>query len=151
MMRGLAGILALLMLPASGAPAEETWTARPATVTEWKAVFARVEARDSIPARARLGGTLVSVDVSEGDRVEKGQPIASIVDEKLTLKLRAIDTQFGALNSRLKTAQAELERGEELLKRGVTTAQRLDELRTQVDVIASQIETMKADRRIVEE
>ena len=38
-------------------------------VTDWKAVYGTVEARDRIPARARLGGTLVELSVVEGDMV----------------------------------------------------------------------------------
>ena len=37
------------------------------SITEWKAVYGTVEARDRIPARARLGGTLVVLSVAEGD------------------------------------------------------------------------------------
>ena len=32
-----------------------TLTLAPTTVTEWKAVYGRVEARDTVPARARIG------------------------------------------------------------------------------------------------
>ena len=42
-------------------------------VTDWKAVYGTVEARDRIPARARLGGTLVELSVVEGDMVTAGQ------------------------------------------------------------------------------
>ena len=50
--------LALMLPPVAGA---ETFTLEPTDVTEWKAVYARIEARDRIPARARLGGTLVEL------------------------------------------------------------------------------------------
>ena len=123
----------------------------PREVTEWKAVYARIEARDRIPARARLGGTLVELKVTEGDLVESGEPLARIVDQKLDFQMSAIDAQLQALDSQLKNAQAELERGEELLQRGVTTAQRLDALRTQVEVFTNQIEATKADRRVLEQ
>jgi len=46
------------------------------SVTEWKAVYGRIEARSRIPARARLGGTPVSLDVIEGDVVTVGQVLA---------------------------------------------------------------------------
>ena len=123
----------------------------PREVTEWKAVYARIEARDRIPARARLGGTLVELKVTEGDLVESGEPLARIVDQKLDFQMSAIDAQLQALDSQLKNAQAELERGEEFLQRGVTTAQRLDALRTQVEVFTNQIEATKADRRVLEQ
>ena len=104
-------------------------------VTEWKAVYGRIEARDRLPARARIGGTLVTLTVAEGDSVTAGQELGRIVDDKLGFQLSAVDAQIEALTAQLTNAQTELQRGEDLLKRGVSTAQRLDALRTQVDVV----------------
>lgn len=122
-----------------------------ATVTEWKAVYGRIEARSRIPARARLGGTLVSLDVIEGDVVKAGQVLAKVVDAKINYQLAAIDAQAQALSAQLDNAQSELTRGEGLLARGVTTAQRLDALRTQVDVLNGQIAAVEANRKVVEQ
>jgi RND family efflux transporter MFP subunit len=138
-----------LMLPPTAQ--SETVTLEPASVSDWKAVYARIEARDRIPARARLGGTLVELGVTEGDLVEAGQALARIVDEKLDFQMNALDAQLQALQSQLANAQSELTRGEELLQRGVTTAQRLDGLRTQVEVFTNQIEATQAERRVLEQ
>lgn len=147
-MRHLLPALLLLALPLSAA-AQATQTLAPVSVPEWKAVYGRIEARDSIPARARIGGTLMDMSVTEGDLVAAGQTIARVRDEKIDFQLSAIDAQLQALESQLENAEAELRRGEALLERGVTTAQRLDGLRTQVDVLTSQIEAARADRRVV--
>ena len=129
----------------------ESLTVTPQPVTDWKAVYGQIEAQTRLPARARLGGTLVSLDAVEGDRVEAGQVLARVVDDKLDLRLRAIDAQLQSLQSQLENAKAELERGEALLQRGVTTVQRLDALRTQVDVLNGQIEATRAERSVVEQ
>ena len=123
----------------------------PSTVTEWKAVYGRIEARDLVPARARIGGTLVELAVSEGDLVEAGQVLAQVYDQKLDFQLSAIDAQISALQTQLENAQAELTRGENLLERGVTTAQRLDALRTQVGVLEGQIAATGAERSVIEQ
>ena len=123
----------------------------PVSVTEWKAVYGRIEARSRIPARARLGGTLVSLNAIEGDVVTAGQVVAQVVDAKINYQLAAVDAQLQALASQLDNAQVELTRGEDLLARGVTTAQRLDALRTQVDVLTGQIAAVSADRKVVEQ
>jgi len=123
----------------------------PVSVTEWKAVYGRIEARSRIPARARLGGTLVSLEVIEGDVVTAGQVLAQVVDAKINYQLAAIDAQVQALAAQLANAKVELTRGEDLLARGVTTAQRLDALRTQVDVLTGQIAAVGADRKVVEQ
>lgn len=121
------------------------------SVTEWKAVYGRIEARSRIPARARLGGTLVSLDVIEGDVVTAGQVLGKVVDAKIDYQLAAIDAQLQALEAKLDNAKVELARGEDLLARGVTTAQRLDALRTQVDVLNGQIAAVGADYKVVEQ
>lgn len=121
------------------------------SVTEWKAVYGRIEARSRIPARARLGGTLVSLDVVEGDVVVAGQVLAQVVDAKINFQLAAIDAQLQAMSAQLDNAEIELTRGEDLLARGVTTAQRLDALRTQVDVLKGQITAVGAERKVVEQ
>lgn len=140
------------LLVAFAAPVfAEQVTLAPLQVTNWKAVYGRIEARDRIPARARLGGTLVALDVSEGDSVTAGQVLARIVDEKLAFQLSALDAQVQAVSAQRDNAQVELKRGEDLLKQGVITVQRLDGLRTQVDVLDGQIAAISAQRRVIEQ
>ncbi|SHL46156.1 RND family efflux transporter, MFP subunit [Roseovarius litoreus] len=139
------------VLGAATPVAADQITLSPVQVTDWKAVYGRIETRDRVPARARLGGTLTELDVAEGDRVAGGDRLGRIVDEKLEFRLRAIDAQMQAAQSRLENAQTELTRGEELLERGVTTVQRLDSLRTQVSVISNEIAAAEAERRVVEQ
>ncbi|MGX9352922.1 efflux RND transporter periplasmic adaptor subunit [Shimia sp. W99] len=124
-------------------------TSRIAEVPEWKAVFARIETRDRVPARSRLGGTLDEIKVSEGDTVQKDDIIGLVKDEKLRLQMEAIDSQARSLASQLENAQSELARGENLLKQGVTTAQRVDGLRTEVEVLQGRIDTVGAERDVL--
>lgn len=145
-----AGPIIALML-GSVAVFAETVTVEAVPITEWKAVYGRIEARDRIPARARLGGTLISLKVAEGDLVAQGDVLAEVVDEKLGFRLSALDAQAGALGAQLANAETELKRGEELLAQGVTTAQRLDALRTQVDVVKGQLAAVAAERQVVEQ
>ncbi len=149
-MRTLIAIVALVVSSPLASLAEDVVLA-PVSVTEWKAVYGRIEARSRIPARARLGGTLVSLGVSEGDVVTAGQVLAQVVDAKIDYQLAAIDAQLQALAAQMDNARVELTRGEDLLARGVTTAQRLDALRTQVDVLTGQIAAVGADRKVVEQ
>lgn len=142
--------LIALMLGSAAAIAE-TVTLEPVSIPEWKAVYGRIEARDRIPARARLGGTLVSLKVAEGDLVAQGDVLAEVVDEKLGYQLSALEAQGAALGAQLGNAEAELKRGEELLAQGVTTAQRLDALRTTVDVLKGQIAALEAQRQVVQQ
>ena len=65
-------LLLSLLLGASALPVlAEPVTLAPVAVTEWKAVYGTVEARDRSPARARIGGVLVELSVVEGDEVAR--------------------------------------------------------------------------------
>jgi RND family efflux transporter MFP subunit len=144
--------LCLVLLPLCAAPAwAQDHVLQMTQVTEWKAVYGQVEPRDRIPARARLGGTLVDLTVIEGDAVTAGQAIGRIVDEKLDFQMTALRAQQGALAAQLANARAELTRGESLLKQGVTTAQGLDALRTQVQVLDGQLAALQAQADVIAE
>lgn len=145
----LARLVAFALIFSASAAAAETLRVQPVTIPEWKAVYGRVEARDSVPARARIGGTVVDLKVTEGDSVSTGDVIATVRDDKIEFQIAAIDAQLLGLKASLDNAQAELARGEELIKRGVTTAQRLDALRTQVDVVRNQIAAAEAQRSVI--
>lgn len=145
-----ASLLGTSLLAANPASAE-TLTLSPTTIPEWKPVYGRVETRDTVPARARIGGVVVDLSVSEGDEVSTGQKIGEVRDDKLAFQVAALDAQLRALQSQLQTAETELERGQTLVQRGVITTQRLDQLRTDVDVVRNQIAATEAQRSVIEQ
>lgn len=124
-------------------------TIRPATVPEMKAVYGQIQPRNSVAARARLSGSVTELKVTEGDIVKAGDVIAEITDDKLDFQIKAIDAQLLGLQASLKDARAELDRAERLVRSGAASTQRLDQLRTQADVIANQIGTAEAQRSVI--
>lgn len=139
----------LLLALASSPVMAGTVTAKAVPLTEWKAVYGRIEPRNVVPARARIGGTVVELLVSEGDTVEAGERIAAVRDDKLAFQVAAVDAQLSALKAQLERAQGELARGQSLARRGVATAQRLDQLRTDVDVAGNQIAAAQAQKSVI--
>jgi RND family efflux transporter MFP subunit len=124
-------------------------TIRPVTVPEMKAVYGQIQPRNSVTARARLSGSVTDLKVTEGDIVKAGDVIAEITDEKLDFQIKAIDAQLLGLQASLKDARAELDRAERLVRSGAASTQRLDQLRTQADVIANQVGTAEAQRSVI--
>ncbi|MCK9550873.1 efflux RND transporter periplasmic adaptor subunit [Aquamicrobium sp.] len=141
--------LAAALAAAAPALAAETLVLAPQAVPEWKAVYGRVEARDLVPARARIGGTVIELLVFEGDEVEAGARIAIVRDDKIDFQIAAIEAQLRALDAQLARAQAEFERGRSLVDRGVITAQRLEQLSTDVEVTQNQIAATQAQRSVI--
>ncbi|AJY47930.1 membrane protein [Martelella endophytica] len=140
-------LLAALAFTGTGRAA--SLTAAPVTVPEWKAVYGEVEARDTVPARARIGGTLETLTVAEGDSVSEGDVIGTIHDDKLDFQVKAYEAELKGLQSSLENARSELERGESLNQRGVMSNQQLDTLKTQVDVVVNNIAATTANMEVV--
>jgi len=141
-------LLTLALLAAAPAAAAGL-TIEPITITEWKAVYGRIEARDFVPARSRIGGIVVELLVTEGDEVKAGERIATVRDDKIEFQVASYDAQLRALEAQLERARSELERGQSLVDKGIATTQRLDQLRTDVDVALNQIASTQAQRSVV--
>lgn len=120
-------------------------------VADEKAVFATVESVSVVPARARIGGTVVRFDVREGDSVKRDQPIAAVGDEKLGLQLKSLDAQIDALQAQSTQAQTDLARIEGLVERGTLPRIRLDEARTAFNVAENARRARVAERAVVQQ
>ena len=144
----VAPALAAVLLASPAVIAAE-FEVEPVVVEETKAVFGKVESRDSVLARARIGGTIREIRVDEGSVVAAGDVVAVIVDDKLAIQQQAADARIQALSSQLTNARTELDRAEELLKSGATTQSRVDLARTQVEVLTNQLAAAEADRAVI--
>src|SRR5665647_1428649 len=148
-----AGILvaAALTLLAPAALAQQTFVVAPKAVADEKAVFATVESSNVVPARARIGGTVVELAVKEGDAVKQGQVVAIVGDEKLALQMKSLDAQIAGLEAQFAQAQADLTRGEDLFSRGTIPKTRLDEARTAFNVASNALKARTAERSVIQQ
>ena len=142
--------LAAATLQASFATAE-TLTVTQQLVVDEKAVFATVESISVVPARGRIGGTVVQLHVREGDRVTAGQAIATIGDEKLGLQMKSLDAQIEALQAQANKAQIDFTRIEGLVERGTLPRVKLDEARTALNVAENGLRAKTAERAVINE
>ncbi|MGY4314153.1 efflux RND transporter periplasmic adaptor subunit [Bradyrhizobium sp. JR3.5] len=142
--------IAAATLQASLATAE-TLTVAQHVVTDEKAVFATVESISVVPARGRIGGTVVQLHVREGDRVTAGQAIATIGDEKLGLQMKSLDAQIEALQAQANQAQIDFTRTEGLVERGTLPRVKLDETRTALNVAENGLRAKTAERAVINE
>ncbi len=147
---GLWAVLAFaLWLPP--AAAQEGFTVRVAPLADQKAVFATVESLDVVPARARIGGTVGRLAVRAGDRVEAGQVLAVVADQKPLLQLGALDAQLAGLRSALEQARADQARAETLFRQGSGPRVTMDQARTAVEVAVATIQARLAERGVVDQ
>lgn len=119
-------------------------------IDDLKAVFATVRSKKVVEARVRTPGTIATLSVSEGTHVQPGQVLGLVTDPKIALRLKASDAQIVALESRVATASAELERSTELQKRGVAPQSRLDQAKTAFDVATNELSAARSERGVIE-
>ena len=142
-------ILALIVSSAAQAQTGETFTVHQQQVVDRKAVFATVESIDVVSARARIGGTIGELRVDEGDAVSAGDVLAVVVDDRLSPQIGAVNSQVSALSSQQSQARIDLARAQDLFDRGIFPQARLDQARTALDVITSQVNAAAQDRNVL--
>lgn len=142
---------AAITLFAGSAEATSTFKVESVAAPDDKAVFATVESRDVVPARVRTGGTIASLAVRDGDRVERGQVLATVGDPKLLLQQAALDAQIAGLKAQQAQAESDLARAQTLFKGGVATKARLDELTTAANVASNTLKARTAERAVIEQ
>lgn len=146
----LALVFSSVLTAASAAVAGE-YTVKAVERPDLKAVFGQVESRDLVPARARLGGTIVTLSVEEGSAVKAGDVVAVVVDDKLALQLGAVDARIKAVDAELNNATDDLDRARKLLETGVVAKKQVDAYQTKVDVLSNQLAAGKAERSVLEQ
>jgi RND family efflux transporter MFP subunit len=143
---------AILLAAAMAAPtplAAETLIVHTSSAPDEKAIVATVEPAHELTARARIGGTIASLSVKEGDRVEAGAEVAVIADEKLVLQRQALDSRIESQQSQRDKAKSDYDRGLELMKRGVNTQVQVDAAKTALDVAERTLQAMNSDRDVL--
>jgi RND family efflux transporter MFP subunit len=116
---------------------------------ELKAVFGQIQSRTLSVARARIGGTVTGLKVTEGTSVSAGDELAMVIDDKLALQLEAIEARIKGLESEMNNAATELDRAKRLLATGVIAKTRVDAAQTQFDVLSNQFSAAQSDRAVI--
>ncbi len=129
--------------------AAETFVVHALSASDEKAIVATVEPAHELTARARIGGTVASLSVKEGDRVAAGAEIAVIADEKLVLQRQALNSRIESQQSQRDKAKADYDRALELQKRGVGTQVQADAAKTALEVAERTLEAMQSDRDVL--
>lgn len=142
-------VLFCLITNASNALSQDTHKVSLQAIEDRKAVLATVQSVDFTPARARIGGTLSELLVDEGSVVEANQVIARIIDEKHNLEMLTIQARTASLQSERKLADIALGRAKRLRKSGAGSQAKLDEARTNLDVVVKNLKVIETEQELV--
>lgn len=127
----------------------KTFLVRPVDIADEKAVFATVEAANVVPARARIGGTVIDLKVQWGDHVDQGQVIATIGDRKLALQASSYGAQVQAAQAQMAQAQLEFQRAQRLIAENAIAKNSFDQARTAYNVAVSNVRSLVAQKDVV--
>jgi multidrug efflux system membrane fusion protein len=126
-------------------------TVHVAPIDDMKAVVASVEPAHQLVARARIGGTVTSLKIREGDTVAAGAELAVVADQKLFLQMQSIDQRIRGLQAQRDKAKTDFDRSQELLRRGVSTKVMFDQAKTALDVAERNLSALQSDKGVIEQ
>lgn len=118
-------------------------------IEDRKAVIATVEPAKMLLARARIGGTVVTLKAKEGMMAEAGADLAIVVDQKLALQIKGIDQRIQSQDAQRLKAEADFNRVSELAKNGTASQAMLDQVKAALDVATRQLNALNADRDVI--
>lgn len=154
-MRQVLGLLVALTLlsacerhePAAStavAPHADQLVVERAIVPDYKTVSAVLTSRDIGDARARIGGTLSRLLVREGDSVRRGQVVAIISDQRLTLEAQAGAAGVVAAEAAAERARADQARFQILFERGFLSQARMDQVNAETRAAEAQLRAARS-------
>ncbi|MBL8630117.1 MAG: efflux RND transporter periplasmic adaptor subunit [Rhodospirillaceae bacterium] len=114
---GAAALTMRIMAPT----AVTTLTVAPKPAERVLAVTGRVKPQESVQVYARAAGQIVRLNKDEGDLVQAGDVLGQIDPARATANLTQAKAALDAQRRVLAQAERDLERAQELLKRGSTT------------------------------
>lgn len=133
------------------APTPQTFLVASSRIPDEKAVFATIQSAYVVPARSRLGGTILELKVRQGDRVAQGQVIATIGDPKLALQISSYTAQVRAAEAQAAQAKVERDRAQNLVTQGAISRNNFDQARTAYDVALSNLNSINAQRAVIQQ
>ena len=112
-----------------------------------------VESRRASVVAGEVEGLVVSIGVREGDRVDKGAPLARLRSTNVKLDLRAAEGRLKESRARLELATSTLDRARRLFENGIVSQEELDDAHSEftawqgrLDQTAAEIARLEADR-----
>jgi|TARA_R110002124_G_scaffold278486_1_gene450470 RND family efflux transporter MFP subunit len=92
---------------------------------------------------AQVSGRIETVRVQPGDSVSKGDVLAQIDVETLTLELQQARSNADSARAQLSLASVQLERAQQLIDRGVSTTSSLDEAQSTVAQLRASLSALE--------
>jgi RND family efflux transporter MFP subunit len=117
------------------------------TVPEFRQYVATVRAVEAVEVRAQVTGYLVDMPFTEGGLVERGELLFRIDPRPFQARISRLEAERDAQAASRDFAQTQLQRFLPLAEEDFATEERIDELRTEREQAAAQVNALTADLR----
>jgi len=97
---------------------------------------------------AEVGGVIKGVNFQEGDRVESGEVVVEIFEERETAFTQKAEEKLKGLELELQRAEADVRIKEDLVSLGGGTRQELEKAQAEVDIIRQKIKETREDLKL---
>ena len=124
----------------------EPVTVEETVIVDYRPAVARIEAGDTATARSRLQGVVTRLSIDEGDVVNAGAVVAIVTDATIAPQLSGLASRIQALQAQIRQAEEDLTRNEALFEQGFFPKARLDEQRTNLDVLKRNLSSAESER-----
>ncbi len=108
-----------------------------------------IEPYQKVVVYSEVTGQVEKLNVKEGDYVKKGDPIAQIDYKKRKIDYENVENQLKAAEANLENVKKDYERFTNLYKEGVISQKKLDDIKTNYEVVSHQIEALKKQFELV--
>ncbi|HLS30491.1 MAG TPA: efflux RND transporter periplasmic adaptor subunit [Flavobacteriaceae bacterium] len=103
----------------------------------------QIEAENSAQLSTRIMGYVTAVNVKVGEKVDKGQQLASISSSDLQAKKGQAEAGILQATAAFNNAKKDYERFQKLFDQNSATQKELDDMKTQMEMAKAQLETAK--------
>jgi len=116
-----------------------------------KTYVANIEAAKNVRVHARISGLIKAVLVSEGQHVQKGQPLFKINDDVLRVELEKTNAAYHAAEAAVKMAQVELSQIKALFDKKIVAKSELDIAQAKYESALAQKNLAKAEQHAIQQ
>jgi RND family efflux transporter MFP subunit len=102
-----------------------------------------IEPYQKVVVYSEVSGIVEKINVKEGDYVKKGDFIAQIDYRKRKIDYENVENQIKAQEANLENIKKDYERFKKLYSEGVISEKKLDDIKTNYEIVSRQLESLK--------
>jgi membrane fusion protein (multidrug efflux system) len=113
-------------------------------------VMGTVKGKTEIELKFEINGIIKEIRFREGEKVKKGDAIASLDPKDSLLKVSYASNKFNSAQSSYKSVQKKLEVNQQLYAAGAIIKSKLEEVQLECESAGFQVETTKSEKELAE-